>query len=229
MPILLDLIFLIILIFYTIKGCKNGLIKSIVNLISFFLCFLIAILLSSYLSNLTYENLVNIPLQNYVSDNFNSVDTQMNINQFLNDLSDQGSKFISNLFGSAEQKLSNYFQPNEIYKVQDIISVFSSKIIYPVFSGIIRLIYFLIIFIILKVIFNLFSKIFKSLNYIPILGNLNVLLGGVFGLLNGLILIMIILFIFKLIFNMIGYNVDFIDKTYLIKYFYNFINLKWGG
>lgn len=226
MPIILDLVFLFILIFYTVKGCKNGLIRSVINLISFFACFFIASWLSSYLSNLTYENLVNIPLQNYISENFSELSSQIDINQFFNDLSNEGSNFLNGFFGNIQQKLSNYFKPDNVYQVQDIVNVFSNKIVYPAFSGIIQLIYFLIIFIVIRVVLKLFSKLFKNFNYIPILGNINIILGGVFGLLTGFLVIAMICFIINIISKMMGYSLEIIDGTYLLKYFYNFINLR---
>lgn len=54
------------------------------------------------------------------------------------------------------------------------------------------LIYFVIVFLILKLLYIVLSLLLKSFNKVPVLGGINRLLGGVFGLVNGTLVILVL-------------------------------------
>ncbi len=59
------------------------------------------------------------------------------------------------------------------------------------FNGLLNTIaYFVIIFLLLKLLYILISLLVKSLNKIPVIGSLNQLLGGIFGILHATIIVL---------------------------------------
>ena len=50
--------------------------------------------------------------------------------------------------------------------------------------------YFIIVFLVMKLLYVLLSLIFKSMNKVPVIGKLNQLLGGVFGIFNATLIVL---------------------------------------
>ncbi|MCD8005513.1 MAG: CvpA family protein [Oscillospiraceae bacterium] len=99
------------------------------------------------------------------------------------------------------------------------------EIVRPIIEFALKIVVFLVLLFILRLVINPVSNLFKFANKIPILGALNVLLGAVLGAVEGLVTVYGLALLLKLIVNVSGdslifLNTDTIELTYIFKYFY---------
>ena len=103
--------------------------------------------------------------------------------------------------------------------------VFEETVLGPAIKGILRVLIFVLLLIVLKLITNPIAGLFKFVNEIPIIGPVNKLFGGVLGIVEGAVIVIIVALLVRLtVFlsegSLMFLNIDTIDKTYLFKYFY---------
>ena len=91
----------------------------------------------------------------------------------------------------------------------------------------IRVIAFMILFVILMILFALVIRFTKLINKIPVLGKLNELLGAVLGIVEAAIVILIVALVIQLFVTITGNSIMVlnemtIEKTFFFRYIYNF-------
>ncbi len=101
-----------------------------------------------------------------------------------------------------------------------------NEIVRPIIEFALKIVLFLILLFILRLVINPVSNLFKFVNKIPIIGSLNVLLGAILGAVEGLITVYGLALLIKLIVNVSGdslifLNTDTIELTYIFKYLYD--------
>lgn len=90
-----------------------------------------------------------------------------------------------------------------------------------------RALIFVIIFVIIMIVVNLLSKLFRTVNHIPIIGGVNKLFGSVAGFVQGAIVIFLVCIFVQVIISLTGNEIIFlntmtIDRTYIFKHIYYF-------
>lgn len=100
-----------------------------------------------------------------------------------------------------------------------------SEIVRPVIEFFLKIIVFLVLLFILRLIITPVSNMFRFVNKVPLIGSLNVLLGAVLGAVEGLITVYGLALFVKLIVNASGdslifLNTDTIGLTHIFKFFY---------
>ena len=83
------------------------------------------------------------------------------------------------------------------------------------------------IFFAVSVILSIIAKAMEFVNKIPLIGGLNVVLGGAVGLVQGLLTICVVCIVVRVITTLSGGNVMFFNNTaieasYVFKLFYNY-------
>ena len=106
---------------------------------------------------------------------------------------------------------ASLFRLFDLGKVDDKYEILSK--IYDINGLLNSIAYFLIIFLILKLVYSLLSLLVKSLNKIPVIGGFNQLLGGIFGVFNGTIIVLVLSLLLSLPVVSNGKTVK--EKTFL--------------
>ncbi|MCD8106638.1 MAG: CvpA family protein [Oscillospiraceae bacterium] len=99
------------------------------------------------------------------------------------------------------------------------------EIVRPIIELALKIVVFLVLLFILRLVINPVSNLFKFANKIPVIGPLNVLLGAVLGAVEGLITVYGLALLIRLVVNVSGdslifLNTDTIELTYIFRYFY---------
>ncbi len=99
------------------------------------------------------------------------------------------------------------------------------EIVRPIIELALKIVVFLVLLFILRLVINPVSNMFRFANKIPLIGPLNVLLGALLGAVEGLITVYGLALLIKLIVNVSGdslifLNTDTIELTYIFKFFY---------
>ncbi|MCR4781106.1 MAG: CvpA family protein [Ruminiclostridium sp.] len=98
-------------------------------------------------------------------------------------------------------------------------------IVSPMVLPPLRIIIFLVLFILTVTILNLIASVTKLINRIPVLGKVNGVLGAVLGFIESIIMLLILCLVMKLAITLCGNSLVFIneptiDKTFIFRFFY---------
>ncbi|MDR1755045.1 MAG: CvpA family protein [Eubacterium sp.] len=113
-------------------------------------------------------------------------------------------------------------------------SAVSDRVIKPMIIIPIRLIVFIVLFVLFMFIFNLFAKALRIINKIPLIGGLNSFLGLFAGLCEAALILFVTAVMLHIIIGVTGNSIVFINdatinNTALFKYVYNFNFLNLSG
>ncbi len=197
MWIIYDLAVLGIVALCTFIGYKQGLVKSAIKILSFFIAIIVALILYKPVSNTVIKN-------TYIDDNIKNVMIQkikpegVDINQQLT--VENNSSF--NIMGVATST------------IEEITNVFTVKLIETVTL--------LLIFIIVKIAIKFVSAFTDLITKLPLLKQVNKLGGTIYGIIKGMILVYTILAVVYLVMPLLNKAVSKnIDKSVLTKMLYN--------
>ncbi len=192
MPIIFDLIIIGIFALSIFIGYKQGLLKAIIKLLSFFIAIIVALVLYRPISNAIInntsidDNIKNVMVEKITPDNIQN--TEENI--------------TTNLLYGAETS------------VEEVANTFTVNLI--------NIVVILILFILVRIILIIVIKLTDIITKLPLLKQANKLGGSIFGVLRGVVLIYTILAVVYLISPLISNNVkEGIDKSLITSTLYN--------
>ena len=192
MPIIFDLIIIWIFALSIFIGYKQGLLKAIIKLLSFFIAIIVALVLYRPISNAIInntsidDNIKNVMVEKITPDNIQN--TEENI--------------TTNLLYGAETS------------VEEVANTFTVNLI--------NIVVILILFILVRIILIIVIKLTDIITKLPLLKQANKLGGSIFGVLRGVVLIYTILAVVYLISPLISNNVkEGIDKSLITSTLYN--------
>lgn len=199
-----DIVIISIIVFFIVVGVIRGFAKALLNIAGIILSVVVACFVSQGLSQWVFDSFI----RNEVLDSINSINLESGMNSVVSDIFSVlpewiGSvvEFFNGLFGLENKETLNLFTdvlPDDTMTP----AVLTDSIIAPVITGIlsffIGIILFIVALIIVKQIIDLIDKIFE----LPVLKQINGFLGGVFGAIEGLIIVSIAINLFCFIVNM---------------------------
>ncbi|MGN0502943.1 MAG: CvpA family protein [Ruminococcus sp.] len=195
-----DIIIVAVIVLFAAIGVKRGLAKTILNIAGLVLTAISAYYLSSFLSQLIYDAFLKQTVINNIRQIIeqNGIDYALSncleaVPQWINGI----ISFIIGLFGMSLNEyqnqlvLSSDFSSSTSQAVENVLA----PVVSSVFGMILLVIFFIIIFIIVKKLIKLISRVFN----IPVVKQINQLLGGIFGLAEGLLIVFIAVNIFVIV------------------------------
>ncbi|GHV29736.1 hypothetical protein FACS189481_2970 [Clostridia bacterium] len=220
--ILLDTIVVVILIYFVVNSARRGFVANVINLLRYATSYFLAAALSNHLTKYIYDAFIKHNLDGFFSEkikmlygldpniaaigeNLEILETIKQRLPFLN-LDGLGSSLKKFVPGSSSQTLTDI-------------------IIYPVIRCIVGTLLFFVIMRVCKIVARQLMHVAMKINRIPLLGGFNGLLGGVFGLVEALIVIVILAEMTNAIIMVSGnslpyLNFDVVNKSHLAKHFF---------
>lgn len=195
-----DIIIVAVIVLFTVIGVKRGLAKTILNLAGLVLTAISAYYLSSFLSQLIYDsflkqtiitNIQQIIEQNGIDYAFSNCLEA--IPQWINGI----LSFIVGIFGISLSEFQNQLSvPSEISLSA---SQAVESAVAPVVTSVLTLIFIIVLFIVILFIVKKLVKLISKVFNIPVIKQINQLLGGIFGLAEGLLIVFIAVNIFDIV------------------------------
>ena len=195
-----DIIIVAIIVLFAAIGVKRGLAKTILNIAGLVLAAISAYYLSSFLSQLIYDAFLKQTVINNIQQIIeqNGIDYALSncleaVPQWINGI----LSFIIGIFGMSLNEyqnqlvLSSDFSSSTSQAVENVLA----PVVSSVFGMILLVILFILIFIIVKKLIKHISRVFN----IPVVKQINQLLGGIFGLAEGLLIVFIAVNIFVIV------------------------------
>lgn len=194
-----DIIIVAVIVLFAIIGVKRGIAKTILNLAGLVLTAISAYYLSSFLSQFIYDSF----LKQTVITNIQQIIEQNGIDYALNNCLEAVPQwingilsFFAGIFGvSLDEFESQLIIPSDISSsTSQVVESAVAPVVTSVLSIIFVIVLFIMIFIIVKKLIRLASGVFN----IPVIKQINQLLGGIFGLAEGLLVVFIAVNIFDI-------------------------------
>ena len=183
--VIIDIVVVLALVVFGVIGFKKGLLKSVISLFSWAVCILIAVFTAKYVAGwlngiYDFSGLIGGKIANGL-DGMNDVFAR-SINSFENTEAILGALEGANLNGFLLQMVKVVFSNSNVdmtseATVSNVVGSSLGYICMLVISGI-------LVFIVLKIVLALLSKLFDNIARTKILGSLNKILGLAFGLLK---------------------------------------------
>lgn len=191
---LLDVLVFLILFVMTAIGMYRGFVRSITALLATVLALLLSVFISAPLAKATFNGWLAQPIEQAISDKLDVQSNQsleVSLENTLDSMPDIVSNLLYSKFGSTQQMAQSIEASGELDQEQIgalLTRNWVAPLVIPVLQLLISVILFLILRIFLGVLLRIISKLFK----LPVLKQLNRLLGAVVGFLQGVLLLLVV-------------------------------------
>ena len=230
--IIIDIVVVLIILCSTVSCAKQGFVKKVLLFAGFLVSLFGAIFISKAATGFIYTSFVQQPVETFLQSNIgtapqNAAEVASSFEAAVSSMPEFVANGIKEFFGlDIQQQASSLLGES----LQNAPHILADKFVKPVASSIIQVVLFTLLFVILSFIMRRFARILGRRWHIPVLGQVNTILGGTLGALEGFLLIFVFAVIVQLINIFTSYQIAFlnsetIEATYLFKYFYNFIPL----
>jgi len=231
MGILLDLIIVAIIAFFVYTSAKRGFVRTVIELVGFFLALHISMLLSTLSANFVYDSFVKQPLLTQIDQKIDVLtieNPELDYNKMFNTLPELFINSAENYGLSAEGLETEIKAKENNTNYAEILIDYAAK---PIVVNVVKLIVFIILFLVLSIIVRWLARVVNRIFNIPIIGGLNKTLGAVFGLVKGTVVAAAICIAITMLISFtkngfLIFTVDNIESTYLFKFLSAFSPLK---
>lgn len=227
MSYILDAIIVLIIVITVVLSAKKGFVCTLIEVIGFIAAIVIAISLSSPISNFIYQSAIE-PVVVKTVENV-ATETASGASDAVDAVWEKMPKFIteSNFFGLSKESISQQVVGETTSGAMEIADSISNSFVKPtatkLLSGLISVILVVILLFVVKILAKALNKLFSF----SIIGDINKTLGGVLGLIKGLAFAVVFCMIITLIISFtkngfLIFTYDTINASYLFKFLAGF-------
>ncbi len=229
MNYILDIFVLVVVCFLAWRCSRKGFVKTAVLLFGFIIAAVVARTASLPLSNWIYDGFVSEKVTVAVEDAIGSKTEELtgSIDSFAEEAISslpKGLQNISKFFINEETLKSDKITESFKNSSADIAKTVEENIVRPAVTGFMQTILFIVLFFVLSFLIRRLAFIGGIFNKIPLVGKVNMFLGGVVGTVEGIIIVFLagvaLAFVIMLAGEGSPVSPDDIEKTYLFRFFY---------
>ncbi len=218
---ILDIAVAALLILFTATGVHRGFIKSVVRLLGFAVAIVGAAIASMPIAQYIYTTFFHTMIESVVARK-----VQEGVTAAATSLSEQvtavlsslprGVQSLLNAYGADGNQLSGATQTGEV-----LVSTIMNDVITPLCTAVLQVIVFLVLFLVLVLIVRLLGKLIdKVFAHLPVIKQVNGLLGGVLGFAEGVLVLFVLCFALQLYMTLTGVDsvlsTAHLNDTYLL-------------
>lgn len=205
--LILDIAAAVLLVLFTLIGVRRGFIRSVVRLLGFVLSVVAAAVASMPIAQYVYEAFFYSPIQAMVSQK-----VQEGVASAATGLAEQVTAVLSSLpkgvqsllsvYGTDGNGLSGAAQTGEA-----LVSTVVDSVITPLCTALLQVIVFLVLFLVLFLLIRLLGKLIdKVFSSLPVIKQINGVLGGVLGFAEGVLVLFVLCYALELYMTLTGEN-----------------------
>lgn len=186
MSLAIDLGLLAVVLISVIVSAKKGLVRTVLELVAFAAAILLAAQLCTPMATACYDNLLSARVESEIEEKLDtpegatSVKKASAVLQSLPDFAKRYAEGSDSTVAALTEQIAN-----GDYSGTDAAKLLNENIAKPVCEAVLRAVLFLMLFAVLGGVFDWLAKVLSKLFKVPIVKNVNALLGGVFGALKG--------------------------------------------
>lgn len=186
MGFVFDIITVTIIIVLAVICAKQGFVRSLITLCGCVLALLFTYIVSVPAANFLYKNVAQKPVQSAISKNMegfaaDTADTAAAIERGLDGLIGPIKALLPEQGQDTVDKLAADLQGG----TQQFASALEENVVAPVVTSLLHVLCFVVIFALALILVRLVARVGQVVNYIPVVGGFNRVLGAALGVLQG--------------------------------------------
>lgn len=218
MPVwVLDIIVIALIAVCAVVSYRNGFLRSFVAFIGTAVAFVAAVMMSEPLAANTYDVMLEEKVAVAVEESIEEygIEGVENVLEKTDVIIEMLPASLANVVGTKitddliEEKFLEFMEENG----GNISAALSGKIIEPVLTGTIQILIFCLIFIVGGMIMKLLSRLVGGVRYVPLFGSLDRMLGGVFGLIQGMLYVFVLAAVLWLLIQITNDSLPFMPQA----------------
>ena len=223
LPVLLDLAAVLFVIVYIRSAARRGFVRTLVQLIGFFISLFLANALSGAAAEYTFAHFVKQGLTDRISDQILSSGSAGAFLQTLAAALESIPAYLRNALEFAGLP-ANLPLPEIYGNVEQLAGDIVEQTIGPTCIALFSTVFFLLFFSAFMFVTRMISRCFSGLRRIPVVGPLNSLLGGCIGAVEGVLYLYLIVAVASLVLALIGDSIPYLNRqtlenTWLLRLF----------
>lgn len=210
----LDIFFLVVAAVVIAVAAKKGFAATLVDTFSMVISAFAAYKASPIVAQYAYDSFIKGIFEARFSKALNEVSSSVAVTEKINAMLETIPKSFINFaeavgvnVDSTISSIASSASTNE-QLVEAAVEKFAQNVVVTITQGLV----FLIIFIVASILLSLLSKLFKRINDIPVVGTMNIVLGGVLGAVNAVVVIFVACSIMYLIVKMSADNSQLVQE-----------------
>lgn len=228
MTMFLDAITVVVIAIFAVASYRKGFLNTIVVLLGSIGAVVASLTYSQPIAELVYKNYLYDKVAAMVAEHLDEF-TAMDMQAFAVGMQELAEELPAFLSLAIKSELGRYaeqwYQQILSGGSATITAAIANTIVAPIAIGLLRVIVFFVLFSVLMLLVKTVAKLLRTVNYLPLIGTLNVLLGGVLGALQGMLYMFVISAVLWFVLLASGgefgpVTSDIIDQTILFRYFY---------
>ncbi len=226
MWLFLDLAVCIIILLCVIIYAKRGFVKSVFGIIAFVAAIVLAFMLSTPLSDFTYDKLIEPTVSTSIENTL--VKQVTGTTEALNEsVFDALPGFIKN---NIDEKGFSAINILEVDTAKTIADKICESVVKPGATYFLKIIFSLILFIILSFVFKFVVKLLNKIFSFSIIGKVNKILGAIIGVIMGLVISMLFILMVNVVVSISGgfwcFTHDAIEQSKIFGLILEFLPIK---
>lgn len=208
---LADTIIAAIIVIFIIIGVRRGIAKSVLGIIGVFVTYGVANGLSNWLSQIIYHSF----LEQTVAENVNNYMGSYGLDYLLeNSFSalPEWIRWLVSIFGGSSESVAKYV--SQANYAQSSVTDMITQTLETMTVSAIKIVLMIVLFILISIIVRKLIKLALKVCKVPVLKQVNGLLGGVLGALNGVLCVWIFVNIFCIIEQITANNITSNELIY---------------
>ena len=220
MGILLDIGFVIIILLCVVFGYKKGFFKSIAGFIGAVIAMFLAWVLAGLIANALYQGIFREKLIDHIS--------AVLSNDALASFPEKAAQVVANLPGFLSNTLNNQGITSSqieqsLQAAGNNAAPATADLISPAVIWLLQLLLTVILFFILVILVRLVIKLIGNVFRLPVLRQVDSILGGLFGIFKGVVYIFLVCILLQLLMPVIGNSSEPMKQVLDNSFIYQFI------
>lgn len=226
MAFILDIVAVVLVLFFIFMGYRAGFIKTAVKLLGFLLALVLAWGLSAPLADGMYDLFVRDSVQTTLNENLMAIDSPADIEDGLRETLDSLPDAVTNLMqnwglGSTEE-LAASVTDTLTETSQSAAEVIEGNIIRPLVTVLLRLLCLIILVILLLILVHILAALLDKIFSLPVLRTLNGLGGALLGAVQGVLIVLVLVTVLQTIGGTVEpgsfFSPQAVEQTYIVKH-----------
>ncbi len=193
MNLALDLCFLIILLVFTVVGAKRGIAKTVLELCAFFVSLVLAFSVCTPLATACYDNFMSDRTTEKIEESLN--EEALNLENLNVSITTIGiPSFIEPFAKEQAEQLKETLETvkKDSHTKAQFAAKLEESVIRPITVKGLSALTFFIVFLVAAVLLRILAGFLAGLFKFPVVGAVNAVLGGVFGIVKGVLCVFIV-------------------------------------
>ncbi len=225
MKLTYDLILAAVILLCAFQAARRGFVHTLVRFIGLFASVALAAALHKTAAQNVYGAFLRQPIWDMIQKTLAEAANPESLAESVVSAIASLPAFVSSAIDLDVEKLAQWMQSAAGLPVDELTTSLVDTVVGPIILSLLQVILFLLIFALASAFVRMLAGLFTGINKIPVVGQLNWMLGGILGVLQGILIVYVACVFLQLALLLSGDSLPLISRadieaTVLLKYFF---------